>query len=379
MMLDTVFAILFYALIGIYLFKNRKNVQREAKIIFLVRTKRAVGFIKKWGEKFDVFWKVFGTVGVVLGVSVMILVSALFIDNSLKMFSAPSEAAKTYLVIPGVQLPGSPIFIPFIAGILSILILAVIHEFAHGFVAAAERVNLKSVGWGLFLFFPLAFVEPDEKDMKRISPMARMRIFGAGSAANITASIIFALILYQIIAPAMTPLIEFDGIQIVQVNPESGAMEAGVEPNLLVTGINGQEVKNMSQAIEFLSVVKPGETVTLLGNDSKTYSVVSSADSNNSSRAIMGVTFSQHWSFKEENMTSTVLFSLQTFFFWLANLNLMVGIMNLLPIIILDGGKIFAEILGYKLPEKQVWKIVVGVSNILVVLLVFNIVGSYLI
>jgi len=377
MMLDAIFAITFYALIGVFLYLNRHKVQRELKVIFLVRTRRAVGFIKKWGEKLEIFWKIFGTIGVLLCVAGMLFITFLFIDNSFKMLSTPSEASKTYLVIPGVQMPGSPIFVPFIAGIISIIILAVIHEFSHGFVAAAERIRLKSVGWGLFLIFPLAFVEPDEEDMKNASRMARLRVFSAGSASNITVSVIFALILYQVITPAILPLVDFDGIQILTVTPESGADTAGLQPNHVITSINGQEALNMTRAVEILSGVAPAQTINVTANSTE-YSLTMTADPDNTSRAIMGVTFTQHWSFKEQGLKTEALSFLQTLFFWLANLNLIVGIMNLLPIFIFDGGKILAETLGYKLGEKQVMKIVSGVSNLVMILLIFNLVGSYL-
>lgn len=377
-MLDTVFAIIFYSLLGVYLYKNRDKVQREAKIILLVRMKKGVKFIEKWGRKLSGLWKALGTVGVIVGVGGMLVITWLFIQNSITMFSAPSQASPTYFVIPGVKIPGSPIFIPFVAGILSIIILAVTHEFAHGLVAAAERIKIKSVGWGLFLLFPLAFVEMEEDEMKTASRMSKLRIFSAGSFANITAAIIFGLILYMGVMPAFTPLITFDGIELAQVDAGSPAEEAGLKQGMIITGINGQEVNNLSQATSIMNEVEPGEVISVQANQS-VFNVTTEKDPTNSSRAVMDVFFSQHWSFKEENFKTRALSYVQTFFFWLTNLNFMVGIMNLLPIIILDGGKVLAEVFGYALPRKQALKAVSAVSNVLVVLLLFNLVGSYVI
>jgi membrane-associated protease RseP (regulator of RpoE activity) len=52
------------------------------------------------------------------------------------------------------------------------------------------------------------------------------------------------------------------------------------------------------------------------------------------------------------------------------------GLFNLLPIKPLDGGIIFEELLGYKLPEKFVTKIVSSVSIVLVGIVAFIIIYS---
>ena len=70
------------------------------------------------------------------------------------------------------------------------------------------------------------------------------------------------------------------------------------------------------------------------------------------------------------------IYSIQQLFLWIFLLNFSVGIFNLLPMKPLDGGLLLEELLGYKLSESKVRKIMTPLSYILIVLIASIIIYS---
>ncbi|VVB68081.1 Peptidase family M50 [Candidatus Norongarragalina meridionalis] len=88
------------------------------------------------------------------------------------------------LLIPGVTVPWETL--------PAIIIIATVHEIAHGVMCNIERIKLKSSGAMLFGFLPIgAFVEPDEASMKRAAIHKRRRVLVAGSTSNILFFFVF--------------------------------------------------------------------------------------------------------------------------------------------------------------------------------------------
>ncbi len=122
-----------------------------------------------------------------------------------------AQHAFAVLTVPGTT-PGVTLLIPFLTvpwqAVFAIIIIAVVHELAHGVLCNVERLRLKSSGLLLFGFLPVgAFVEPDEEKFKRITLQKKRRILSAGSASNLVFFLVFlvaaslaALALQQTIA-----------------------------------------------------------------------------------------------------------------------------------------------------------------------------------
>ena len=68
------------------------------------------------------------------------------------------DAPTVSLVVPGVEVPGSPIFIPLLAGLIAIATVLIVHEFSHGILSRVEKININSIGLLLFAIIPGAFV-----------------------------------------------------------------------------------------------------------------------------------------------------------------------------------------------------------------------------
>ncbi len=87
----------------------------------------------------------------------------------------------------------------------------VVHELSHGVVAKAQRLPLKSVGLVLLAVIPPgAFVEPDEEELGKAPPLrARLRVYGAGSMANVVTALLTLLLINLAITPPLSSPPEF--------------------------------------------------------------------------------------------------------------------------------------------------------------------------
>ena len=81
------------------------------------------------------------------------------------LFTKPAASSGVGLVLP-FKAKGV-FYVPFFYWIISIFVIAVVHEFSHGLIARANNIKVKSSGFAflalLVPIIPAAFVEPDEK------------------------------------------------------------------------------------------------------------------------------------------------------------------------------------------------------------------------
>ncbi len=168
--------------------------------IAMWRTKRLLGgFIDRVSRINPRFWKVYADVGIALGYMGMVYVFyALAKTAAQTLQTKGQQAGGVQLVIPGVT-------IPLWYGLIGLVVVMVVHELSHGIVARADKLPLKSVGLVLLAVIPGAFVEPDEEELAKAPLRSRLRVYGAGSMANITTAIITALIITYAINPLLIP------------------------------------------------------------------------------------------------------------------------------------------------------------------------------
>ena len=160
--------LLYYAIffVSIYIlaivFRDKLKVDVYGPLL-MRRTKKMRGWIDYIANLSPKFWRWSMNIGIpitVLGMAFMVYTIILSLEV---MFQKPTTA----LLLPGVDIPGSPIFIPIFAGIIALILLMVVHEFGHGILARAQGVEIKSIGVILLAVLPGAFVELDEEDVKK--------------------------------------------------------------------------------------------------------------------------------------------------------------------------------------------------------------------
>ena len=107
-------------------------------------------------------------------------------------FVEPDEFAELTILLPGVTMTSASAIMYFL---LSIPIVLVIHEGAHGIVGVLEKINIKTGGFAIFIAMFAGFVEPDEEQFGKAKKISRLRLIGAGPTSNV----IFAFILGAIL------------------------------------------------------------------------------------------------------------------------------------------------------------------------------------
>ena len=191
--------------------------------VLMWRTTKLRRLVDRIANRAPRFWKWFMNAGIVISAFFMVFMAVLLLQS----LTTITEVSSVSLVLPGVEVPGSPFFIPFFSGfialitviIIALITVIIVHEFSHGILARVEKVDIKSMGLLLFAILPGAFVEPDEDEVKELDRPARMRIYVAGSMANLSLAVV-ALIIMTLISSSVIPAVfHEDGVEISGNHP----------------------------------------------------------------------------------------------------------------------------------------------------------------
>lgn len=363
--------LLYYAIFFVAVYVLAILFRKKLKIdvygaVLMRRTQKMRGWIDYIANLSPRFWRWSMNIGIPIAVLGMAFMVYTIIMSLQVMFQTPT----TGLLLPGVDIPGSPIYIPILAGIIALIMLMVVHEFGHGILARAQGVRIKSIGVILLAILPGAFVELDEEDVKKAKRAVKLRIYAAGSMFNLGLAGIAWVIVIVLTTSFIPYAFEPDGLKITSVTP-GGPSEGVLKEGMVIHGINGQQVSNRTAANAFLNNTKPGDELTLL-TDQGTYTITSAGNPNNASATYIGIRGDSNPVVEPEvaqtygDIIPWFLYNLADLCFWIYALNLMVGLFNLLPMKPLDGGVIFEELLGYKIPENITQKIVASVSWVMI-------------
>ena len=312
-------------------------------------------------------------VGIIVAYGAMIFITWTLISTLPSVFETPAVS----IVIPGVEMPGSSIYIPFLYGLIALATVLIVHEFSHGIQAVGEKIPIKSIGLLLFIILPGAFVEPDEEELKKAKRSSRLRVYAAGSIANISLAII-AILLVSLISVGIPHYFVEDGIEIDRVvgdSPSDGILKEG----MVLEAIDNHEVNDSSTYLDIISSFKPGDNVTVQTNQGS-YSLTLDKNPNNESRGFFGIQANKHFELVDNSLGPIpwVLFELLELFNWVAMLNLGIGLFNLLPLKPLDGGYMLEILLSYKLSEQQYKPIVNALSAVMAMIIIFSIVVGFI-
>lgn len=348
--------------------------------LLMWRTQRLRGFIDRLANRAPRFWKWYMNLGIVISTGFMILMAGALVYSLKTLMDAPTVS----LVVPGVEVPGSPIFIPLLAGLIAIATVLIVHEFSHGILSRVEKININSIGLLLFAIIPGAFVEPDEEELNELSRPAKMRIYVAGSMANLTLAAI-AMIIMMVISSFIVPVVfEDNGVVINRLTSDGNAINHMSE-GMVIRSINNLTVNDMASFQKATNTLKPNETVNI-HTDQGDYSFQLKSNPMNRSLGFMGVQVEANNVIADgfDNQFYTpllwILMPLSELLFWIYFLNFAIGTFNLLPMKPLDGGHLLENLLSYIMPEIAYKPIVTFMSFlmgiIIVVSLVVGLVGA---
>lgn len=236
--------------------------------------------------------------------------------------------------LPGV-LPVIPgLTIPLISGLAAFVIIIIIHEFSHGILSVIAKVKIKKVGLLVFGVIPLgAFVEPDEKKITKLNKMDQNRIYSAGVAANFVAMFVFLILLIAIL-----PYINNNILKVVVAGTIPGyAAQNVIMPGSEILFWNSHKITNLASLSTASASDIPGSTVNVVTNKGS-YSFIAKA-AKNTSRGFIGVSLSEKPIVNSFN--KSVMYFLYSVFALTLMLNFLIGVINLLPLPMLDGWRIY--------------------------------------
>jgi membrane-associated protease RseP (regulator of RpoE activity) len=249
-----------YAAIAFVIQRNRLW---EEHIVFYgpimaIRTNR-VAFFDKF-TAFRTFFRIYGTAGVIAVIIVSVFITVmLFISVRYTLMIQPEPTGiykpQNILLLPGVNEYVPSTFAVWLAFIITIAV----HEFGHAILCRVENIKVRSMG-ALIAVIPIGFfVEPDEEELEKTKGMPKVRMFGAGITNNLVVGFscfVLLILCMGFVTPLATPVIE-------GVYKDYPAEKAGIPPGSLVTAINGVPVSSRIDISSFLSMTKPGDTLTL--------------------------------------------------------------------------------------------------------------------
>jgi membrane-associated protease RseP (regulator of RpoE activity) len=381
--IDISLLVIFVIFISFFLYIKRKNLKKEG-LLFLYKTRWGIKLIDRIGKKYKKTLTFLSYVSIGIGYILMGTMLYLF-GKIIYIYVAYPSIVRAIKIPPITPLvPYLPQafkldFLPpfyFTYWIIILAIIAVTHEFAHGIFMRRHNIKIKSTGFGFFpFFFPIflaAFVEQDEKSMKKSSPFKQMAVLAAGTFANVLTAILFFGVIFLFFITAFVPAgVQFNtysysvvglaGItsmnnislgnstyeNILNLSKEDGLNEiktlsntsylinkAGLEEQKGATSylilyddspairagidgaiikINGTAIKDWNASDEEILKYSPGDNITITtkkDNVVKDYEITLGKDPENSSKAWVGVGYAEQ---KRSGLIGKIIDELSSF------------------------------------------------------------------
>ena len=319
--------------------KNNHGLKIYYGIFGVLRTSAGFKIINSIGKY--KFWRPISLALIPLCAIISLLTLYMFIVSTINLFSGtvPKESSK-----PVIFLFGN--LIPWIPGIIALIIGITFHELAHGIIAKAYNLKIKSTGLLLGLGIPLgAFVELGD-DFKDTTNKIRGAVASAGPMANVIIFII-SLMVMPFVMGLSTPLTISN---VIDGYPADNILFKGDK----IISINNHKINSLVDFNNVVKDVKPNEKIeiTILRNNNNniiTYTIPTSKD------GLIGINVEP---------SPTISFILQTLY-WTSMLNLMLGFFNLLPAAPLDGFHIWNALPDLIRELKKDNKILNTIANLL--------------
>ncbi|MEM2875157.1 MAG: site-2 protease family protein [Candidatus Hadarchaeales archaeon] len=349
------------------------------------RTERGLGFIDRTAGLSRRGWIAYGTLAAAAGFMMMAFIFVMLLANLIIMLTTPIRAPGVMLVYPGL-IP----WLPIAPWLIAVGLLLVVHEFSHGIMLRAHGLRTRSVGAMVLVVLFGAFVEPDEKQLEASAPSKRMRVYAAGSVANVLLAFVSLGLILLLLSPKPGVYIWASAENYVDNFP----------PGARLCSINGHSIENFDDyyaAIEGLSAgdriyaVVDGREVSgvLMGrteNENSTFLPVilaSAPDTFNfiNPLYVAGVAMAElvgspvfHPYIYQAHAPWWLIDVLK----WIFILNLGVGLFNMLPAVPLDGGYMLRALLECRMSKRSAARITKILSFVILFLIIANFIPSFL-
>jgi membrane-associated protease RseP (regulator of RpoE activity) len=231
----------------------------------MIKTRKGRTWLDRAG-RFRTFWSVIGDLGVLLAALAMIVIVLLLLWEGVLATRIPASAAPSPSEALGI--PGLNPIIPLGYGIVALAVGIVLHELAHGVVARSQKVGVKSLGILWFVVPVGAFVEQDEEEMNQAPRRRRTRIAAAGVLANFFLAIVFFLLLAATVSSTVHPAA--NGVGVAQIISDTPAANSSLAPGDIITSVNGTPTPTFVALSNALANTTPGEQISVTYYDGST-------------------------------------------------------------------------------------------------------------
>jgi hypothetical protein len=304
-----------------------------------------------------------------------------------------SEMSAVYPALPAME-DGAPVLkdpgglgisIPIFPDLLiAIVILLILHEGFHGLVARAQGIRVVHTGIATMSVMPLgAFVEPDEKQFKKETPIKQARVFAVGSFANIAVLALISILLASLILSQGWVFPE--GIAIGTVIAGAPAAEF-MQPGDTLYSLDSARISTLEEFYAVLGDTTAKQTVLIATNRGE-FEAVLASHPQSPKAGFLGVApradrtmsiFAPELTYSK--LSGGLALSLFILLKWMFIVNLSVGLFNLLPIPIFDGHGVYRNIFQWMessskwAKKKKLAKVLTnGLTFMIIAILLLNI------
>jgi Zn-dependent protease len=366
--------------LSILIFRKKFKFHKFGKIFYfgMYKTKVGLKLMDKWSSKYPRILTRLCYFAIVIGFIGMIVV-VFDLARSLYQLLAGTSTLSVGLVLP-IEAKGV-FYVPFLYWIIAIFVILVSHEFAHGLIARLHKIKVKSSGiaflGAIIPIIPAAFVEPDDKELRKASRFKQLSVYAAGPFANIILGFLFMGIFLLILNPMTANLYDYEGVKVNNfMGIDSPAEISGMAVGDIITEINGHEIKNTRDFVTSIEGSKPGDVAEIKTKENA-YEVLLEEDPAEKD-AFLGVWVETEKTLKQEWSFAYALVWITDLFYWLFLLNLGVGLFNLVPIGPIDGGRMLQTVLERVMHSKHATRVWHTVTFVVLAIIVSNIIYAFI-
>jgi membrane-associated protease RseP (regulator of RpoE activity) len=363
----------------ILVYRKRFVFQSFGKVLYfgMYKTKVGLKLMDKWAKKYPRILTRLCYLAIGIGFIGMAVVVFDLIKSGYQILTGTSTLS-VGLVLP-VEAKGV-FYVPFAYWIIAIAVIVVIHEFAHGLIARLHKIKVRSSGvafLGVIIpLIPAAFVEPDEKQLRKASRFKQLSVYAAGPFANIVFGFACLGLFLLVLNPLTASMYNYEGVKVAEFMPDSPAEISGMATGEVITQINDIEIKNTDDYLNSIKGAEPGDVKEIKTNEN-TYSVQLTEDPAEKD-AFLGIWVTTEKTMKNHNLFSYFIVWITDLFYWLFLLNLGVGLFNLVPIGPIDGGRMLQTVLEKIMHNKHATRVWHTVSAVVLVIILSNVIYAFI-
>lgn len=376
--MEGIILLLLVILLGVVVFLNRNKFTFYGKFPYayfgMYKTNWGISLMDRLVAKYSRLIKIIGNIGILFGFLGMIVVCFDVAKTFYKIIFTNYLGISVGLVLP-VKAKGI-FYVPLSYWLITLVFLAIVHEFGHGLIARLYKVKLKSTGFAflgiLIPLLPAAFVEPDEKKLAKKKIREQLGVFAAGPFVNIVFGLLFMFLFFQVMQPLSQNLYSYEGMQITGLFSGSNpAKISGMQVGEIIQKINGEKINTVQEFKEKFKNKKEGNILNIITSEG-IREVTLAKD------GMLGVFVEEKKELIKASLFNKILVWLKDLIYWLFVLNLGVGLFNLLPIGPIDGGRMIEVVLQRIMPHKHAIRVWYGISAVFLVGILGSVFVSFL-